>query len=124
MGQPVNWLLDTNILIDYLQGREDALRVLSAPEARFVSIVTWMEVLVGAQTDAEEAQLKHWMQLFEIVPVDDEIAQGAVQLRRRQQRLRLPDAIIWSSAQTRSLILVTRNTRDFPESTPGVHCPY
>lgn len=124
MARQVNWLLDTNILIDYLQGHAEAQAVISAPEAGSISIMTWMEVLVAARSEAEEHDLRHWMQRFGILPVDDAVALGAVRLRRQQTRLRLPDALIRASATVHSLILVTRNTRDFSEGEPGIHCPY
>jgi predicted nucleic acid-binding protein len=47
----------------------------------------------------------------------------AVQLRRTH-RIRLPDAIIWATAQTKEVILVTRNTKDFDPDWEGVHLPY
>jgi hypothetical protein len=43
---------------------------------------------------------------------------------RQQRRIRLPDAIIWASAQEYSLLLVSRNTKDFPANEPGVRVPY
>jgi len=43
---------------------------------------------------------------------------------RQQRRIRLPDAIVWASAQQHSLLLVSRNTKDFPASEPGVRVPY
>lgn len=39
-------------------------------------------------------------------------------------RIRLPDAIIWATADVGGLLLVTRNTRDFDASNPGICIPY
>jgi len=38
--------------------------------------------------------------------------------------MRLPDAIIWASAQSQDALLVTRNARDFPANAPDVRIPY
>jgi predicted nucleic acid-binding protein len=38
--------------------------------------------------------------------------------------LRLPDAIIWATAQVNDAILVTRNTKDFKPAWEGIHLPY
>jgi hypothetical protein len=38
--------------------------------------------------------------------------------------MKLPDAIIWASAQANAMLLVTRNTKDFPATDPGVRVPY
>ena len=47
----------------------------------------------------------------------------AVQLRKTK-RIKLPDAIIWATAQVHQCLLVTRNTRDFDVNEPGVRVPY
>jgi predicted nucleic acid-binding protein len=60
---------------------------------------------------------------FDIVVVDEEIAERAVNLRR-SHRIRLPDAVIWATAQVRAMLLVTRNTKDFPPDDPGIRAPY
>jgi len=44
----VKALFDTNILIDYLRGIEASRTELDRYEDKAISIVTWMEVLVGA----------------------------------------------------------------------------
>jgi hypothetical protein len=38
--------------------------------------------------------------------------------------MRLPDAIIWASAQKENALLVSRNTKDFPVDAPGIRIPY
>ena len=38
--------------------------------------------------------------------------------------MKLPDAIIWASAQANGLLFVTRNTKDFPANDPGMRMPY
>lgn len=116
-------VFDTNVLIDYLAGVGAARDELRRYESPAVSIVTWMEVLVGARDEAEHASLEQFLKRFEVVPLDEAIARRAVALRQAE-RLRLPDAIIWATAVERGQLLVTRNTRDFPEEDPGVRVPY
>jgi predicted nucleic acid-binding protein len=43
---------------------------------------------------------------------------------RQKHRVKLPDAIVWASAQAHSLLLVSRNTKDFSADYPGVRVPY
>ena len=116
-------LFDTNILIEYLLGRADAKAELARHSARLISIVTWMEVLAGARDAADEDVIEMFLRDFTLVPVTKPIARAAVTLRRAR-RIRLPDAIIWASAQAESALLVTRNTKDFPKGDPGVRVPY
>jgi hypothetical protein len=81
-----------------------------------------MEVMVGASADLAEPT-RRFLEGFEVIALDDEIATRAVELRRAH-RIRLPDAVICGTAQISGRLLVTRNTRDFPPDDPGVRAPY
>ena len=116
-------LIDTNILIDYLDGIEAARDELSRHHDPAISAITWMEVMVGAEDDPETARLRWFLSGFTRVPIDDDVSELAVAIRR-EHRIRLPDAIIWASASRIGGVLVTRNTKDFPADDPGVRVPY
>jgi len=120
----VNVLFDTNILIDYLNGFTPARREMALYHSsrRHISVITWMEVLVGAQA-TEAVALQDWLAGFRLISLDESIAERAVHLRRNR-KIRLPDAIIQASAQVHSLLLISRNTKDFPAHEPGVRVPY
>ncbi|MFC0220480.1 type II toxin-antitoxin system VapC family toxin [Pseudochelatococcus lubricantis] len=118
----VGALFDTNILIDHLNGIPQAREEIGRFESRAISIITWMEVMVGASADLVEPT-RLFLEGFEVVALDDEIASRAVELRRAH-RIKLPDAVIWATAQTAGRLLVTRNTKDFPPGDPGVREPY
>jgi predicted nucleic acid-binding protein len=119
----MNALFDTNILIDYLNGVEASRKELDRYDARFVSIVTWMEVLAGAHDEGEAGVIGMFLRDFQLVEITRPIAREAVEIRRRR-RIRLPDALIWASARAQSALLVTRNTKDFPPDDPGIRRPY
>lgn len=118
----VGALFDTNILIDHLNAVPQARDEIQRFENRAVSIITWMEVMVGASADLVEPT-RLFLEGFKVIALDDEIANRAVVLRRTH-RIKLPDAVIWASAQTTGRLLVTRNTKDFPPDDPGVREPY
>lgn len=118
----VGALFDTNILIDYLNAVPQAREEIKRFESRAISIITWMEVMVGASADLVEPT-RRFLDGFEVIALDDEIANRAVTLRRAH-RIKLPDAVIWATAQTAGRLLVTRNTKDFPPDDPGVREPY
>ena len=82
-----------------------------------------MEVLVGAADDEEERALRSFLSRFRLLEVDQAVGELAVSLRRRR-RMRMHDAVIWATAQANDALLVTRNTKDFPEGAPGVRVPY
>jgi predicted nucleic acid-binding protein len=118
----VRALLDTNILIDQLHAVDAANAELARYEDRAISIVTWIEVMVGAAPSMEKST-RAFLGGFTLIELDVEIAAEAARLRR-EERLKLPDAIIWASARRTGRLLVTRNTRDFPTGDPGVRVPY
>lgn len=118
----VGALFDTNILIDYLRGIEPARDEVERFDTRAISIITWIEVLVGTPPDFVPPT-RDFLGTFTLIPVDEQVADAAIGLRQRH-RLKLPDALIWASALTRGLLLVTRDHRDFPTDDPGIRIPY
>lgn len=118
----VGALFDTNILIDHLNAIPQARAEIARFESRAVSIVTWMEVMVGASADHVEPT-RRFLKGFTVVALDDRIAERAVALRR-VHRMKLPDAVIWATAQISGRLLVTRNIKDFPVGDPGIREPY
>ncbi|WP_116137374.1 type II toxin-antitoxin system VapC family toxin [Trinickia diaoshuihuensis] len=118
----VKALFDTNILIDYLSGIAAAKKELARYEQRAISIISWMEVLVGTSPD-DEAAIRRWLSSFHVIGLNGDIASRAVEIRKHR-RIRLPDAIVWASADINSMLLVSRNTKDFPADEPGVRVPY
>jgi predicted nucleic acid-binding protein len=118
----VKALFDTNVLIDFLNASPSAKGELDRYTDRSISIVTWMEVMVGAKGDLE-TPTRAFLNGFRRIPIDDDIAERAVAVRRTH-RMKLPDAIIWASAQQHAMLLVTRNTKDYPDDDPGIRVPY
>ena len=123
MGQVMKAVFDTNILVDYLNGISAANHEIERYEEIAISIVTWMEVLTGADDAEEEAITREFLSRFKVKPVEKAVAERAIKIRR-QHKLKLPDAIIWATAKELGRILVTRNTKDFSEKDAGIRVPY
>jgi predicted nucleic acid-binding protein len=115
-------LFDTNILIDYLNGIAVAKAEVERYERPAISVISWIEVLVGAKAGLEAATRK-FLSSFERIELTERIADKAV-LIRRGAKISVPDAIILASAQVENLVLVTRNTKDFTPDAPGIRVPY
>ena len=116
-------LFDTNILIDLFSGRSIAKRTLeSFPPQHAISLITWMEVMVGAKKYQQEHRTRIALNAFEVIDITQEIAERSVNLRQ-EHGIKLPDAIILATAQIKRRELVTRNTKDFA-GIPGVVTPY
>ena len=115
-------VVDTNVLIDYLQGRSEAARELERYEAIEVSAVSAAELWSGATTDARERAVRALLATCVVVSVEEVVAHEAGWLRR-SRRVRLPDALVWATARTRGHLLVTRD-EGFPADAPEVRHPY
>ena len=118
---------DANILIDALWDHPPAhqeIRRAGVSGARiWISRMAWIEVLSkGSEATLREAL--RFLGRFSVDEIDEETALRAASLRRERPRLKSPDALILASAQVRGRVLITRNTKDFPEQMPGIRVPY
>jgi predicted nucleic acid-binding protein len=121
----VKALFDTNILIDYLNGIPAAKTELdryTGKDDKAISVITWMEVLVGTTTETDNTT-RGFLAGFQSLPIDALVASRSVEIRK-SHKIKLPDAIVWATAQVHDRILVTRNTKDFADDKPGVRVPY
>lgn len=116
-------LFDTNILIDHLNGVRRATQEIKGSSGPAISIITWIEVMTGADNPEDEAVLRSFLANFQCLPVSSAVAERAAE-NRREKRIKLPDAIILATAETAGRQLVTRNVRDFPKGIGGVRVPY
>jgi predicted nucleic acid-binding protein len=115
-------LFDTSILFDALNRIPGAAQELRRYARHWISRITWTEIMAAAPPETREATLA-FLGRFDVIELDASVAQLAAEYRQRN-RIRLPDAIIWASAQRHALVLVTRNTKDFPATMLGVRIPY
>ena len=118
---------DANIVIDALAGyppaRNEIERAFDLTSRPWLSRMAWIEVLSkGGEGMVRDALI--FLSRFGLDEIDEEISHRAAALRRERPRLKSPDAIILATAQLRSRVLVTRNTKDFPAAMPGIRVPY
>ncbi len=113
---------DTNILIDWLFDRPEAVRELGRYPRHRISRIVWTEILAGEPTETR-SEIRDLLQPFEVVELDGRIATIAADIRHRT-RMKLLDAFILATAQVNGAILVTRNSKDFPATMLGVRIPY
>jgi predicted nucleic acid-binding protein len=123
VGKPVKAVFDTNILVDYLKGVSAAREELQQYRIRQISIITFIEVMVGAKNAAEESAIRGFLATFEVLELSAEIAQEAIAIRQ-ELRLKIPDAIVYATARTQGCMLVSRNTKELKEDWPDIRIPY
>jgi tRNA(fMet)-specific endonuclease VapC len=113
-------LADTDVLIDYLAGRQPILnqvREYILGEQLQTSAVTAFELLCGAQPDQRGDAIRDFLSLIDILPVDTvAVAHAAAEQRRLVSggfTLPTADALIAGIALANDLTLFTRNTKHF-----------
>src|ERR1041385_37589 len=99
----VNALLDSDVLLDFLDGHAAAAKEIARYAECMISIISWMELMAGARTSADEDVRRGFLGHFRVIPLTTVVAEEAVNLRRKH-RLKLPDAIIWASAITENCL--------------------
>jgi predicted nucleic acid-binding protein len=109
-------LVDTNILIDLLNGHPQARNYLRSLGQITISAITQYEVLAGC-TEPRGGQLKTAEMLLSactVIPVSADISSRAAQYQRKQKAKRkMADFLIEATAQENGLQLATRNPQDF-----------
>lgn len=116
-------VFDMNILIDYLNGIEAASEELFLYETRMISIITYIEIMVGAKSEDEEKAIRGFISSFQVLDLSSAIANETV-LLRKSHRLKIPDAIVYATARVEGCFLVSRNTKDLKADWPDIRVPY
>jgi predicted nucleic acid-binding protein len=115
-------LVDTNVLIDYLQGYPAAAEELDHYRGIAVSAISAAELWTGASDAARTDAVETLLGACDVLAVDAAIAREAGALRRAH-RIRLPDALVWATARVHGHLFVTRD-EDFPAGVPQIRHPY
>lgn len=111
-------LLDTDVLIDFLRATPAAAKWLEGVSERtFISSITVAELFAGVREGRERETLEAFVRTFDVLTVDEVVAQRGGLLRRdfgRSHGVGLPDALLAATALVYDLRLVTLNRKHFP----------
>lgn len=115
-----DYLLDTNILIWHLRGKDEIVKLVEqlAEKSRLhISVISRTEVLMG-MLPKEEKVTKEFLSSLATCPVDKEVADLAGEyirlFRKEGVTVEIPDALIGATAAVNGLTLVTLNLKDYP----------
>ena len=114
----MRYLLDCDIIIDYLRGYRPTIRklemLLKKGDNLFVSVVTNLELHVGESITQKKTleKINELFKLLAIVEIDAKIA-GLAGDFRRIYHASIPDAIIAACAYQINATLITRNLKHY-----------
>ena len=72
-------LFDTDVLIWAMRGSIKAANVIDDDGSRFISAVTYMELMQGVRNKREQTLVKHFLKAlgFTVLPIDEAISHRA-----------------------------------------------
>lgn len=117
MEEVKKFLIDTDILIDFLRGVikiHDFLLDLKNQESLVISVVNIVEIYSGKdiKDTTKRVAIEEFLSEFEIILLDENLSKEAGEIKLEAQ-ISFADAIIAATALSYDLILVSRNTKHF-----------
>lgn len=116
----IKYLIDSDVLIDFLNNRTEAIRLLIRLEESeiAISVITFAEILEGLVGDRKKyLNVRKGLSKLSVLVVDTNVAEKfaniRAKLRKRGELIENMDIFIASTALANKLILVTNNKKDF-----------
>jgi predicted nucleic acid-binding protein len=109
------YLVDTNILIYFLEGEKVAVSFFKKiiDDDIYISLINKIEVLSFPDlSEKEEKSISLFLSNFITLEINNTVAEETIRIRKKY-RLRLPDAVICATLIIHDKILVSRNEKDF-----------
>ena len=111
------YLVDSDVMVDLTRGNGAVADYLdSLADAWSISAITCLELLAGARTQRETADLDLVLSGYRAIPPNQEIARRAYYLMKtyaRSHGLHTLDALIAATALEEGLTLVSKNRKHF-----------
>lgn len=113
-----SFLLDTDVLIDFLRGYDKAVDFVTANSHKIIlSSIVVAELYAGVKGAAELTALDNFISLFTVIPVTSEIARVGGLFKRdyaKSHGVGLADSIIAATCESKNAVLKTLNVKHYP----------
>jgi len=111
-------LIDSDVLIWYMRGNENAKRIVAKAIPFKISVVSYMELVQGMRNKKELVLLKKYLKLWEveIVHITNEISAKAMNFVEEyflSNSMELQDALIASTSLIHNEIILTGNDKHY-----------
>lgn len=115
-----NLVVDTDIIVDYLRGKEKILAIFIEKENLFISSISLFELVYGALKSKEANQirnLKEFLSSFTIIGLGEREALKSAEIKYSLEKtgksLDIRDIFIAAICQVNNLSLLTKNIKHF-----------
>ena len=111
------YLIDSDVMVDFTRGSAGAVDYLQrlGPACR-ISAITALELIAGARSQREVADLDILISIYEQIPPTEVVMRRAYYLMKTHAKsagLRTLDAVIAATALEEGLTLATKNRKHF-----------
>ena len=111
-------LIDTDVIIWYMRGNENARKTLEKLTGFTISVVTYMELVQGMRNKKELSVLRKSLKLWDtkLIYITEEISSKAmfyVEQHYLSHSVELADALIGATAVSYSIPLLTGNDKHY-----------
>ncbi len=114
----INTLIDTDVIIWYMRGNQNASKALHKHHGFAISVITYMELVQGMRNKNELILLRKSLRSWgtEIIYISEEISSKAmfyVEQHFLSHSVQLADALIGATAVSCGLSLLTGNVKHY-----------
>jgi len=111
-------IIDTDVLVWYLKGNENALQAIEDSEHFCISVVTYMELVQGMRDKKELSTLRKALHTWktQVLYISEEISIKAmfyVEQHFLSHSVQLADALIGATAHVHALPILTGNDKHY-----------
>jgi len=111
-------LIDTDVLIWYMRGNENAKKIVTKNIPFKISVVCYMELVQGMRNKEELALLKKYLRLWgvEVIQITSEISTMAMNFVEKyflSNSMELQDALIASTSLIHNQVIITANEKHY-----------
>ncbi len=113
-------IFDTDVLIWALRGNQKAAKIIDDCEDRFISAITYMELIQGARNRVEQKTIKDFLSAldFQTLPINENISLRATVFMEEfclKSGMGLADALIFATANEYTMTLCSANKKHYRE---------
>ncbi len=111
-------LIDSDVLIWYMRGNENAKRIVTKNIPFKISVVSYMELVQGMRDKKELALLKKYLKLWgvDVIQITNEISTMAMNFVEKyflSNSMELQDALIASTSLLHNEVIITANEKHY-----------